>query len=254
MTQQENPELEAAAPEEQPEATEAPDWQARAEAAETRASKAENDLNSQRGRGRQTDQWQNQLTNIGDRIGAIEQSNHAMIRAFSSGDTDTLPNELSTIQAQSAQISANRAYETRYAALSEELRAAVQDGEGNPILDLHQAPELETVRQQWVNAHKTKDIASLASLIAQTHRTVREAERNNGSSSEHKIRSEERNAAQERMVDAGIYDLDTGPTGDGGTGQDDMTWYSKTYAHMDSPTPADHNRAIKIGKQLKQGR
>jgi len=254
MTQQDNPELSGEAPAEQPEATEAPDWQSRAEAAETRASKAEHDLSSQRGRARQTDEWQNQLTNIGDRIGAIEQSNHAMIRAFSSGDTDTLPNELSTIQAQSVQTSANRAYETRYAALSEELRVAVQDGEGNPILDLYQAPELETVRQQWVNAHKSKDIANLASLIAQTHRTVREAERNNGRSSEQKIRSEERNAAQERMEEAGIYDLDTGPAGAGTTGQDDMTWFAKTYAHLDNPTPADHNRAIKIGKQLKQGR
>jgi hypothetical protein len=105
-----------------------------------------------------------------------------------------------------------------------------------------------------VNAHKSKDIANLASLIAQTHRTVREAERNNGRSSEQKIRSEERNAAQERMEEAGIYDLDTGPAGAGTTGQDDMTWFAKTYAHLDNPTPADHNRAIKIGKQLKQGR
>ena len=120
MTQQTTPEPEQAAVEVQAESTEEVDWQARAEEAEGKLKKAEHDLNSRQGRDRTRDEWQNQLADIGDRIGAMEAANQAVIRAFSTGDTDTLPSELSTITARQSQTAAARSYEARYAALSED--------------------------------------------------------------------------------------------------------------------------------------
>ena len=250
MTQQTTPEPEQTA-EVQTESTEEVDWKVRAEEAETQLKKAQNDLNSQQGRDRTRDEWQNQLADIGDRIGAMEAANQAVIRAFSTGDTDTLPSELSTITARQNQTAAARSYEARYAALSEELREAVQDGEGNQVLDLYESTELEEVRQEWVNAHKAKDPAALASAIGKTHRIARQVERNGGSSSEQRIREEERAAARTRLEAAGIYDLDTGPSG-GGAGLADMDFLN---AYGSDPgrysSKEDRERADRILKNLR---
>ena len=240
MTQQTDPEL-AEQPAEQ-EAEEV-DWKARAEAAEDNLKKVENDLKSQQGRNRRTDEVQHQLASIGDRLSTIESANQAVLRAFSSGDTDALPTELSTIQAKAQQTSANRSYEARYADLSEELREAVQDGEGNPILDLYEAPELESIRQEWVTAHRNKDTAALASALAKAHRVARAAERTTGRSSEQQIRTEEREAAKARLEEAGVFDLDTGPSAAGG-GLSDDRWFREVYGKESyDATPADHKRA-----------
>ena len=251
MTQQTTPEPEQAAVEVQAESTEEVDWKVRAEEAETQLKKAQNDLNSQQGRDRTRDEWQNQLADIGDRLGAMEAANQAVIRAFSTGDTDTLPSELSTITARQSQTAAARSYEARYAALSEELREAVQDGDGNQVLDLYESTELEEVRQEWVAAHKAKDPAALASAIGKTHRIARQVERNGGSSSEQRIREEERAAARTRLEAAGIYDLDTGPSG-GGAGLADMDFLN---AYGSDPgrysSKEDRERADRILKNLR---
>jgi len=67
MTQQTTPEPEQAA-EVQAESTEEVDWKVRAEEAEGKLKKVENDLHSQQGRDRTRDEWQHQLADIGDRI------------------------------------------------------------------------------------------------------------------------------------------------------------------------------------------
>ena len=107
MTQQTTPEPEQTA-EVQAESTEEVDWKVRAEEAEGKLKKVENDLHSQQGRDRTRDEWQHQLADIGDRIGAMEAANQAVIRAFSTGDTDALPSELSTITARQNQTAAAR--------------------------------------------------------------------------------------------------------------------------------------------------
>lgn len=253
MTQQTTPEPEQTAEvqAEQVESTEEVDWKARAEQAETQLKKAQNDLNSRQGRDRTRDEWQHQLADIGDRIGAMEAANQAVIRAFSTGDTDALPSELSTITARQNQTAAARSYEARYAALSEELREAVQDGDGNQVLDLYESPELEEVRKEWVNAHKAKDPAALAAAIGKTHRIARQAERNGGSSAEQRIREEERAAARTRLEAAGIYDLDTGPSG-AGAGLEDMDFLN---AYGSDPgrysSKEDRERANRILKNLR---
>ena len=247
MTQQTDPELavqsEVVADQPVDQEPEEVDWQVRAEAAEAANKKLENELKSQQGRNRRTDDVQHQLSSIGDRLSTIESANQAVLRAFSSGDTDDLPNELSTIQAQARQTSANRSYEARYADLSEELREAVQDDEGNPILDLYEAPELESIRQEWVTAHRNKDTGALATALAKAHRVARSVERTTGRSSEQQIRTEEREAAKARLEEAGIFDLDTGPSAAGG-GRSDDRWFREVYGSQTyDPTPADHKRA-----------
>jgi len=254
MTQQVTPEPEESVVEAQTESVESTtevDWKARAEQAEVQLQKAQHDLQSQQGRDRTRNEWQRQLTDIGDRIGAMEAANQAVIRAFSTGDTETLPSELSTITAKQNQTAAARTYEDRYAALSEDLHEAVEDGNGNPVLDLFKAEELEEVRQEWVAANKAKDFAGLASAISKAHRITRQAERNGGSSAEQRIREEERAIARTRLEAAGIYDLDTGPTG-GGAGLADMDFLNAYGSDPDRyNTKEDRARADKILKNLR---
>tara|TARA_R100000306_G_scaffold59249_1_gene58113 strand:+ start:222 stop:992 length:771 start_codon:yes stop_codon:yes gene_type:complete len=255
MTQQIDPEL-VVQPEEQAEepraeeTSEEVDWQSRAEAAEANLKKVENDLNSQRGRNRQTGETQQQLTAISDRLTAMESANQAVLRAFSSGDTDALPNELSAIQAQAAQTSATRSFENRYAEMTEQLQGAVRDEDGGPILDLYEAPELEQVRQEWMKHYKAKNVAGLASVITDATRITTKAERSNSRDTVESVRNEERAAARKLLEQAGIYDLDTGPDG-GGAGLSDMDFLA---AWGNDPgkynSKEDSERATRILKNL----
>lgn len=225
---------------------EAVDWKVRAEEAEQKAQKLEQDLKTQQGRDRRSEEWRTQLTTIGDRLTAMEQSNSAVIRAFSSGDTERLPQELSTIQQRAAQTAANRSYEERYAQLATELRDAAEG-----VYDLYNAPELEQERADWVQANKQKDIAGLHEVLRRVDLKVRSTERDQFKQTEEQIREEERTAAKKRLEEAGIYDLDTGPAA-GGAGLSDMDFLAAWGADPDRyKSKEDRERADKILKNLR---
>ena len=118
-------------PEATPEAgeTTAPetDWQVKATEAEQRAERAENNLRAERGRATKQVERDNSLFELADRMGAMEQSNMALVRALSSGETEQLPDQLAQIQNASTGRSATRSYEGRYTTLATELQSIVHD-------------------------------------------------------------------------------------------------------------------------------
>ena len=221
----------------EPEATTEPavDWQAQAE-------RLEQQLKTEQGRNRKREETDALL---GDRLAAIEQSNAALITALAAGDTENLPTQLGAIQAQQRTTARGRNYQTQYTSLTDQLKEAV-DGTG---LDLYESPELEGVRQAWVEANKNRSLQGLYSSLVDAHNVVRQHERTKAQGDTERIREEERKAANSRLEEAGIYDLDTGPARGGTGGQDDWTWFTQTYGKMDNPSAEAHARATRINKR-----
>ena len=221
----------------EPETTTEPevDWKAQAE-------RLEQQLKTEQGRNRKRE---NTDAVLGDRLTSIDQSNAALITALAAGDTENLPAQLGNIQAQQRNTQRGRNYQTQYTSLTEQLKDAV-DGTG---LDLYQSPELESVRQAWVSANKSRSLQGLYSTLVDAHNVVRQAERSKAQGDTERVRDEERKAANQRLEEAGIYDLDTGPARGGTGSQDDWTWFTQTYGKMENPSAADHARATKINKR-----
>ena len=223
-----------------------PDWKAQAETAEATLAKLQQELKTEQGRVRKRDDQDSAIAGIGDRIIAMEQSNAALIKALAAGDTENLPNQLNQIQAQSQDTQRGRAYQTQYNVLTQQLREATQDSDGNVVLDLYSSPELEDVRSKWVDANKKRSLAGLYSTLVQAHEVTRQAERTQAKQTNNSVRDEERKIANQRLEEAGIYDLDTGPARGGGAAQNDWTWFTQTYRNMANPSSDDHKRARRI--------
>jgi len=225
------------------------DWKARFDENEATLGKLEQQLKTEQGRNKKRDDTDSAVLGIGDRLAAMEQSNAALIKALAEGDTDNLPQQLDQIQAQSQNTQRGRAYQNQYRVLTEQLRAATQDESGNDILSLYEAPELEEVRQSWVDANNKRSVSALYNTLVRTHEVIRQAERGKASEKAETVRQEERTSAKQRLEEAGIYDLDTGAaSAGGGATKDDDTWF-RGYGKMDNPTPADHARAKQINKR-----
>jgi len=225
------------------------DWKARFDENQGTLDKLEQQLKTEQGRNRKRDDTDSAVLGIGDRLAAMEQSNSALIKALAEGDTDNLPQQLGQIQAQSQNTQRGRAYQNQYRVLTEQLKAATQDENGNDILSLYEAPELEEVRQSWVEANNKRSVSALYNTLVRTHEVIRQAERGKASEKAETVRQEERTSAKQRLEEAGIYDLDTGPaSAGGGATQDDDTWF-RGYGKMDSPTAADHAKAKRINKR-----
>ena len=225
------------------------DWKAKFDENQAALDKLEQQLKTEQGRNRKRDDTDSAVLGIGDRLSAMEQSNAALIKALADGNTESLPQQLGQIQAQSQNTQRGRAYDNQYRVLTEQLREAVQDGNGNDILDLYSAPELEDVRQSWVEANKSRSVSSLYNTLVRAHEVIRQAERGKASEQAEAVRQEERNTAKQRLEEAGIYDLDTGPaSAGGGATLDDETWF-REYGKMDNPSPEDHARARRINKR-----
>ena len=225
------------------------DWKAKFDENQAALSKLEQQLKTEQGRNRKRDDTDTAVLGIGDRLAAMEQSNAALIKALADGDTENLPGQLSQIQAQSQNTQRGRAYQNQYSVLTDQLRAATQDENGNDILDLYAAPELEEVRQAWVNANNNRSVSELYNTLVRAHEVVRQAERGKANQMAQSVRDEERNSAKQRLEEAGIYDLDTGAaSAGGGAAQDDETWF-RAYGKMDNPSPEDHARARRYNKR-----
>ena len=234
----------------EPEVEQDVDWKARFDENQATLSKLEQQLKTEQGRNRKRDDTDSAVLGIGDRLAAMEQSNAALIKALAEGDTESLPGQLTQIQAQSQNTQRGRAYQNQYAVLTEQLRTAMQDENGNEILDLYGAPELEAVRQSWVNANNKRSVSELYNTLVSAHEIVRQAERGKASEMAQSVREEERSSAKQRLEEAGIYDLDTGAAsaGGGSATQDDETWF-REYGKMDNPSAEDHARARRINKR-----
>ena len=211
-----------------------PDYEAQLKERDEKIAKLENDLKASAGRRGRQNQTEQLLLGQGNEIRTINSRLDALLQAMSSGETDNLPAELSAIQAQSAQTQATITYDAQWTDLSQELLDSVVDDTGATVLDLHAAPELESVREMWTQAHNRKDVAGLNRAVAEAQKVARRAERT------------QRTAAPATDEETTEFDLSTGPSA-GGAGLSDDRWMRDVYGNSERvATPEDHARAAKI--------
>jgi DNA-binding protein YbaB len=157
------------------------------------------------------------------------------------GDTDTLPEQLTSIQSDQANLNASAAYTTIWTDLSEDLVKVVQDGTGKDIIDLQTSPELAEVRTMWTDAHNRKDERGLRAAMTEAEKVMRLVERGT------------RTASPATSEDSGAFDLDTGPAA-GGSGMSDQRWLDTVYGSEEyTPTSADHKKAKSILDRISAG-
>jgi hypothetical protein len=220
------------------------DWEARAKAAEDKATKAENDLKSQRGR-RNRQQEQNDLVlQLSNQQRMTDRKLDALMQAMGTGDTDTLPQQLTSIQGEQANLNASAAYTSTWTSLSEDLVSSVQDAQGNDLVDLQNGPELAEVRTMWTEAHNRRDVRGLQEAVTESQRVMRQFERGQRAATP---------AEPATAEDSGAFDLDTGPAA-GGSGMSDQRWLDNVYGSEDyTPTSDDHKRAKAILDRMSAG-
>ena len=207
--------------------------------AEARAKKAENDLRAQQGRRSQRQELENLVLGTNNHIRLLDRKVEALIKAYGSGDTDSLPSQLSSIQADQASLQTQTDYQQVWTDLSQELVDLVQDEEGNPILDLQEAPELEQVRRLWTAAHQKQDKDGLHRAIQEASKVVRRIERAS-------LKQGAADNSKKIAEEAGQHDMDTGPAA-GGSGMTDARWLREVYGRPDFVgTKTDHVRAKRI--------
>ena len=217
------------------------DWEKRAKEAEGKADKAENDLKAQRGR-RNRQQEQNDLVlQLSNQQRMTDRKLDALMQAMGTGDTDTLPEQLTSIQSDQANLNATTVYTNTWTSLSEDLVSLVQDEQGNDLIDLQTSPELAEVRNLWTDAHNRRDVRGLQAAVTEAQKVMRQVERGT------------RTAAPATSEDSGAFDLDTGPAA-GGSGMSDQRWLDTVYGSEEyTPTSADHKKAKSILDRISAG-
>ena len=220
------------------------DWELRAKAAEDKVSKAENDLKAQRGR-RNRQQEQNDLVlQLSNQQRMTDRKLDALMQAMGTGDTDTLPEQLTSIQGEQANLNATAAYTNTWTNLSEDLVSLVQDEQGSDLIDLQTSPELAEVRTMWTDAHNRKDVRGLQAAVSEAQKVMRQVERGQRSSTP---------AEPVTAEDSGAFDMDTGPSA-GGSGMSNQRWLDTVYGSEDyTPTSDDHKKAKSILDRLNAG-
>ena len=212
--------------------------------------KLESDLKAANGRnkGRRSrgDESENLLLSTNNEVRMLSRRLDTLMNAIGTGETDALPDAVSRLNAQQVQSQADLDYQQQWESLSEDLVSAGKNANDEVLIDIHSAPELEQVRQDWTTAHQRRDVAGLARAVADAQRVIREVER---ASNRAEGRVEGRNA----IVDSGAFELDTGPSV-GGSGMSDERWLNDVYGSTTySPTAGDHKRAKTILDRISAG-
>ncbi len=215
------------------------DWQGQLDERDAEIAKLKNDLKANNGRRGRQNQMEQLLLGQGNDIRTINNRLDALMKAMSSGETDSLPAELSAIQEQAAQTQATLNYESAWNELSQELVDSVVDDTGATVLDLHESPELAAVRDMWTQAHNRRDVAGLHRAIAEAQKVARSVER-----SQRRVTAPA--PPPEELEETGEFDLSTGPSA-GGAGMSDDRWMKEVYGNPERlATPEDHARAAKL--------
>ena len=212
--------------------------------------KLEGDLKAATGRNKgqrsRSDESDNLLLSTNNEVRMLSRRVDTLMNAIGTGETDALPDAVSKLNAQQAQSQADLDYQRQWEALSEDFVSAGRNGDDEVLIDIHSAPELEQVRQDWTSAHQRRDVAGLARAVAEAQKVIREVERENG-------RTEGRAEGRNEIVNSGAFELDTGPSV-GGSGMSDERWLNDVYGATNySPTADDHKRAKTILDRMSAG-
>jgi hypothetical protein len=160
------------------------DWKVEAEQLRGRAEKAENDLKAQRNQRQSlTQQMQQVVTPIMERLEASEKSNERILRALASGDTDQVSQELEEIgQERVKTTELDQRFQGQYDGFYRELmqiQEDISDDQGNPIFDIQTSPEMTEVRNEWNEAYSNRDVGQLAILLNRAQRIAFQIQRKN---------------------------------------------------------------------------
>ena len=209
--------------------------------------KLESDLRAANGRTRsrrsRSDESDNLLLSTNNEVRMLNRRVDTLMNAIGTGETDGLPAAVSQLTAQQAQSVADLDYQQQWEALSDDLVSVAKNADGEDIINIHTAPELEQVRQDWTSAHQRRDIAGLARAVAEAQRVARGLERE-GRTSTPQAQNNDNTSA---------FELDTGPSV-GGSGMSDERWLDTVYgAENYAPSKADHDRAKIILDRMAAG-
>lgn len=160
------------------------DWKVEAEQLRGRAEKAENDLKAQRNQRQSlTQQMQQVVTPIMERLEASEKSNERILRALASGDTDQVSQELEEIgQERVKTTELDQRFQGQYDGFYRELmqiQEDISDDQGNPVFDVQTSPEMTEVRNEWNEAYSNRDVGQLAILLNRAQRIAFQIQRKN---------------------------------------------------------------------------
>ena len=166
------------------------------------------------------------MSEISDRIGAIEQSNGALIRGLSSGEVESLPEELEGIQNQQAVVREQQDFDSAGQEIWESIQEAMLDPEGKPLLDINTIPELQELRDNWDAAVSGKNYREMTRVNRVFQRIGRLAERKK---LQDNLAQAKRQARKEALDDADVHDMSTGNSS-AGQRMTDSHWYYNQYA------------------------
>lgn len=145
-------------------------WRSQAQGLESRARKAENDLRSvQIGTMRQQERDQ-LLRETREEIEVLRRTQTALAKAFGSGATEGVAEELDRIETEARTTRGQRSFTERAVRLFAQLTDAVTGEDGKPVLDLATSSELAEARDMWNRGVQEKDLGTLTDALAEVHR------------------------------------------------------------------------------------
>jgi hypothetical protein len=188
--------------------TEPVDYKVKYEQEIQRGDKLANDLKAQQtARGKQAER-DGLLQSMSDSLEASVASNQAIIKAFTTGDTEDLPEELNRIQEKPKQDQAQRESDKISTSLFESFKEAAFGADGTPVGDVLKDPEYAEARTIFTKALEAGDVAESQRGIAAVGVIRRQVERE---------RTQKAAAETKKKLElAGVNDLDIGAGAGGG--------------------------------------
>ena len=185
------------------------DYKSLYEAEKAKADKSENDRRAARGSLRSQQERDDVVNGLDDKVSALTNSMNIFIKNVAkSGEIEGLQQEIAEADTQAAQTRANRDFTTQYSNAHEMLLEAINDEDGNPVLDTKSA-EMSDFVAEWNEAHKKGDIATLFKLTTEATMERRRFDRQQATS----VDKEEKTAKRKARQKAGSLDL--GPASGG---------------------------------------
>ena len=194
-------------------------------AAENR--KLTNDLKSLRGLRMTESQREDRQAKIEENLDTLGRQMSVLVKALGENTTEELPAEVAKIEWDAQQRGASRSFEAQCQALALDLQEAVQDSEGNAVLDMKTSPELAEARETWTKAYRDADagrithleyLALFAKVVSQANKAAKAELRKRDRAEVEKTKKAPRKPDDEDQD----LDLDAGPAASGGAGT--MSW------------------------------
>jgi len=193
---------------------------------EAKTLKVENDKKAVEGRLRKDQDLATQFADLKAEAADDRRATQATLKALAAGETDGLPQQLQTIESQSAQGRANRNWVASWNSLMDDMDAIVADEDGEPVLDYNTDKGLDAWRSKVSEAKAQYDVASIAATFGELGRYVTKARAATFDEKITAARKEEQELAKAKMEKAGIHDLSSG-AGAGGAGDNPRPALSK---------------------------